>query len=314
LAFSQLPGWSQEDHAAALDMFRDACGIASERAWREVCRRARALGPIGESAAQSFWEANFELQPVGGPGPREGLLTGYYEPEFPARAQRQWPFTAPVRGRRDVLAGAERAAIEAQAPRQALAWMKPEDLFFMQIQGSGVLDLPDGRRVRAIYAGSNDRPFVAIAGAMRARGLLAAGDLSGEAIRAWLAAHRGPEADALMRLDPRYIYFSLVAYDGREPRGAAGVSLTPGRALAIDPARHAYGEVYWIDARSPVLAGAFPVYRRLAMTLDVGAAIQGQVRADLYLGTGAAAGAEAGRIRHRLVLWRLVPRSGPTVP
>jgi membrane-bound lytic murein transglycosylase A len=68
------------------------------------------------------------------------------------------------------------------------------------------------------------------------------------------------------------------------------------------------GELIWIDASSPMLAGAFPDYRRIAMALDTGGAIKGEVRADLYLGVGAAAGSEAGRVRHTLRFYRLVPR------
>ncbi|MDB5458488.1 MAG: transglycosylase, partial [Caulobacteraceae bacterium] len=202
---------------------------------------------------------------------------------------------------------ADREAIEQSPADRPLAWMKPEDLFFLQIQGSGVLAFPDGRQLRAVYAANNGMPFVGIAAPMRAQGLLADSNTSGEMIRAWLAQHRGADADAVMRLNPRYIFFTLQPYDGGEPSGAAGVALTPGRALAVDPARHGYGELYWINGEAPALSGAFPAYRRLAMALDTGSAIKGEVRADLYLGSGEDAGAEAGRVRHRLKLYRLVP-------
>jgi membrane-bound lytic murein transglycosylase A len=90
--------------------------------------------------------------------------------------------------------------------------------------------------------------------------------------------------------------------------GAAGIPLPAGRAIAVDAGKHALGELFWLDAGAPKLAGAFPAYRRLAVALDVGGAIKGDVRADLYTGTGPAAGAEAGRVRHELRLYRLVPR------
>jgi membrane-bound lytic murein transglycosylase A len=143
---------------------------------------------------------------------------------------------------------------------------------------------------------------------MRDRGLLAGDNTSAEAIRSWLADHRGPEADAIMRLNPRYAFFSLTPDDGRQPVGSANLPLPPGRALAVDPAYHQMGELYWVDAETPILKGAFPTYRRLALALDTGGAIKGAVRADLYLGLGPAAGAEAGRVRHALRLYRLVPK------
>jgi membrane-bound lytic murein transglycosylase A len=323
-SLSLLAGWDREDHAGALDMFRASCGVQKDVAWHEVCLRARDLGPQDEVIAKAFWETNFRVVPVGAPG-AEGLLTGYFAPEYPARASRQGEFTAPVRPRpaelpaADVGAGGgtapwlDREAIEESEEARPLAWMKPEDLFFLQIQGSGVLDFPDGRRLRAVYAANNGRPFTGIATPLRLRGVLASDNTSGEAIRAWLAENRGPDADAIMRLNARYIFFSLQPFDGREPAGAAGMTLTPGRALAVDPSRHDYGAVYWVDGEAPSLSGAFPTYRRLAMALDTGSAIRGEVRADLYLGTGQDAGAEAGRIKHRLKLWRLIPVLEPSL-
>ena len=205
------------------------------------------------------------------------------------------------------LASADRATIETAAAPDALAWMRPEDLFFLQIQGSGTLVFPDGQRSKVAYAADNGRPFVAIARPMVERRLLAPGRASGDNIRGWLASHAGPEADAVMRLNPRYVFFALGPDDGRQPPGAAGVPLPPGRSLAVDPSRHGYGELYWIDASAPVLTGATRRYRRLAMALDTGAAIRGEVRADLYIGRGDVAGDEAGRVRHTLRMTRLVP-------
>jgi membrane-bound lytic murein transglycosylase A len=315
IGFAALQGWDQEDHAAALDMFRASCGVSKAPAWHEVCLRARDLGAQDEVIAKAFWETNFRIQPLAD----EGLLTAYFAPEYPARASRQAPFTAPVRARPADLPSADagggsgtvpyrdRAAIEDSPADKPLAWMKPEDLFFLQVQGSGVLDFPEGQRLRAVYAANNGMPFVGIAAPMRRQGLLADNNTSGEMIRAWLAQHRGPDADEIMRKNPRYIFFALQPYDGREPSGAAGVILTPGRALAVDPSRHDYGALYWINGEAPALTGAFPAYRRLAMALDTGSAIRGEVRADLYLGTGEQAGAEAGRVRHRLKLYRLIP-------
>lgn len=305
--FADLPGWEAEDHRAALDAFRAGCGVARNSAAAAVCRKARALGPLDEDAARAFLETNFRPEPVG----EEGLLTAYFSPVYEARAEPDGDFSAPVRARPDDLDAAapyaDRSTIETEGLGQPLAWMRPEELFFLQIQGSGVLVYPDGTRRRAAFAAHNGHPFAGIARPMRQQGLLADADTSGEAIRAWLADHRGPEAEAIMRLNPRYVFFRLEADDGRDPAGAAGVSLPAGRAIAVDPGRHAMGELFWIDASAPALAGAFPVYRRLAVALDTGGAIKGEVRADLYTGRGPAAGVEAGRVRHVLRLYRLVP-------
>ncbi len=313
LGFADLPGWDAEDHAGALQAFAAGCGVSKDADLRAVCARARALGPLDEPRARLFLEANFRAERVGD----QGLLTAYFAPRYEARESRDGPFTAPVRAKpADLVAQdmgsfdtalPDRADIEAAPADHVLAWMKPEELFFLQIQGSGVLSLPDGRRLKAVFSASNGKPFVPIARILRDRGVLADNNTSGDAIMAWLADHRGPEADEVMRLNPRYVFFNLEPDDGREPAGTAGVTLIPGRALAVDPTQHAMGELYWIDARAPALSGAFPVYQRLAVALDSGGAIKGAVRADLYAGSGPGAGREAGRVRHVLTLYRLAP-------
>jgi len=331
LSFTDLAGWSQEDHLGALQAFREGCGVAKEPVLAEVCRKARADRSADDAAARRFLETHFRPEPVAG----QGLLTAYFAPEYEARMSRSAEFSAPMRGKpADLLTVdlsqfdptlaskkvtgeieggqlvpyLDRAAIEATPETRPLAWLRPEDLFFLQIQGSGILILPDGRRVRAAFAAHNGKPFVGIATPMRDRGLLPDNNTSGDAIRTWLADHRGPEADAIMRLNPRYVFFQTLPDDGKQAVGAAGIPLPAGRAIAVDPSKHAMGELYWLDASAPKLSGAFPAYRRLAVALDVGGAIKGDARADLYTGTGAAAGAEAGRVRHELRLYRLVPQ------
>src|SRR5690606_1923358 len=137
-------------------------------------------------------------------------------------------FNAPVLAPpADPKGAGDRADIEARAiPNQALAWMRAEDLFFLQIQGSGYLTFEDGSRARAAYAADNGKTFVGIARPMAQQGLLPRNGTSGDAIRAWLADHRGPEAQAVMALNPRYIFFRMDPDDGGDPAGAAGVPLT----------------------------------------------------------------------------------------
>lgn len=308
LELAALPGWSQEDHAGAYAAYLQTCHVARDPAYAAVCAKARASGPLSGEFARRFFELNFRAAPP----PPPGLLTAYFAPEYEARFSRQAEFSAPVRPRpADLPANGapyyDRATIEATPEARPLAWMRPEDLFFLQIQGSGTLRLPDGRRLKVLYDAHNGQPFVGIAAPMRDQGMLAADNTSGEAIRRWLADHRGPEAEAVMRLNPRYVFFRTAPDDGLDPAGAAGVPLPSGRAIALDLSRHVLGEPFWIEASAPTLSGAFPSYRRLVMGLDTGGAIKGDARADLYLGRGAAAGLEAGRVKHTLRLYRLIP-------
>ncbi|HEY5071643.1 MAG TPA: MltA domain-containing protein [Caulobacteraceae bacterium] len=312
--FARLPGWTSEDHAAGLAAFQKACSVASSPGVAEVCARARELGPARETRAKRFLETNFRLQRASGPG----LLTAYFSPIYDARRTRGGDFTAPLRPRPPDLPRADwgpggsahyvdRTAIEARETTASLAWLRPEELFILQIQGSGSLVFEDRTRARAAFDGDNGAPFLAIGAVLKRRGLIGR-DGSGEDVRRWLAANRGPLADEVMRLDRRYVFFRLLPDDGDEPSGAAGVPLIPGRTIAVDLAAHHLGELFWMDAEPP--DGGLPGYRRLAVALDTGGALEGAARADLYLGRGPAAGLEAGRVRHVLYLYRLAPNRG----
>lgn len=309
-----LPGWNQEDLFTALAAYAAGCGGAREARHKRLCDEANVLMQSGRtpSQARQFFEQNFVVRPVETADGSPGLLTSYFAPEYPARRLPDAEFNAPVRSApQGWVRGqrlADRATIEAAAATDALAWMRAEDLFFMQIQGSGYLTFEDGGHARAAYAADNGHPFVGIARPMAERDLLPRNGTSGEAIRAWLADRRGPEAQAIMALNPRYIYFRIDPDDGGHPPGAAAIPLFPRRSIAVDPGYWTYGDLVWISADGGNLAGARSSYHGLVMALDTGSAIRGPVRADLYMGRGEAAGAEAGTVRHPLRMWRLVPR------
>ena len=305
VSWSTLPGWGAEDHLAALAAISAACRVKPSRI-TEACATLVRNPPSDDAGAREFIQRWFALRAV----PDEGLLTAYYTPIYEARRSPKPPFTAALRPPPSDpgLLIADRSVIETAPADDALLWMRPEDLFFLQIQGSAVLDLPGGERLKAGFAAANGQAFVPLARVMRDRGLITDAGSSAGAIHAWLADHRGPEADAVMDLNPRYVFFRIRPDDGASPAGAAGVALPPGRAVAVDPAFHAMGELLWIEASDPRLTDARPAYHRLVAALDVGSAIKGEVRADLYAGQGEDAGEEAGHVLHRLVIYRLEPR------
>ena len=316
LSPATLPGWNDEDHLAAFEAWTVGCTVARDAASRTQCDRAMLIKqtsrPVTPSMARAFLESGFTVVAAVTADGRPGLLTSYFAPEYAARRTPDAEFDMPVRPRPEGwtrgTVGAVRAEIEAAPPTDALAWMRAEDLFFMQIQGSGYLTFEDGATTRAAYAADNGQPFTGIARPMTEQGLLPANGTSGEAIRAWLAAHRGPEARAVMALNPRYIFFAMTPDDGGHPNGAAGIPLTARRSIAVDPAHWRYGDLVWISADGGNLVGALASYQGLVVALDTGSAIRGPVRADFYLGRGDAAGEEAGAVRHPLRMWRLVPR------
>jgi membrane-bound lytic murein transglycosylase A len=311
---SDLPGWDRDDHLAAFQAFRAGCETAPAEADHRACADAQRLPIQDETAARRFFEARFVAAPVA----EAGLLTGYFAPEYEARTAPDEIFSAPVKPRPPELKrgadgkfAAYLARVEIETtPGPALAYMRPEDLFFLQIQGSGYLDFPDGRKARAAYAADNGQPFKGIAKPLAERGLLASDQTTGDGIRRWLADHRGAEAQAITDLDPRYVFFALEPDDGAEPKGSAGVPLPAGRAAAVDRTQFSMGQLLWI-ASEPDGFGAAAPYRRLVVALDEGGAIKGPARVDLFLGRGETAGREAGRIKQPLRLFRLIPKDSP---
>ncbi|RZJ88675.1 MAG: murein transglycosylase, partial [Brevundimonas sp.] len=286
-----LAGWDQEDHLAAFMAYVEGCGAARETAAVARCDEARLIQqtskPITPTRAREFFERGFDVVEAETADGRPGMLTSYFAPEYSARHAPGGDYDAPILGRPPSPDTRPRVEIEADpGAADILGWMRTEDLFFLQIQGSGYLDFGDGEHQRAAYAGDNGQPFRGIARPMADQGLLPANGTSGEAIRAWLDEHRGPEAKAVTALNPRYIFFRLDPDDGGQPAGAAGIPLTPRRAIAVDPASWRYGDLVWVEADGATLPGARRGYRGLVMALDTGSAIRGPVRADLYMGRG----------------------------
>ncbi|ODS01177.1 hypothetical protein AUC68_12470 [Methyloceanibacter methanicus] len=174
----------------------------------------------------------------------------------------------------------------------------PVELFFMQVQGSGLVHLDDGSTARLTYAGKNGHPYTSIARVLVDSGVLAADDIDMDAVKAWLREDpmRGR---ALMQKNESYVFFSVLSTEdaAQGPRGADGVPLSAGRSLAVDPAYIPLGSPVFVTV--PDLAdenGAAP-FRRLMIAQDVGSAIRGPQRGDIFFGTGAAAGTIAGRTR-----------------
>ncbi|MBW8880416.1 MAG: MltA domain-containing protein [Asticcacaulis sp.] len=323
-----LPGWGTSDAFIALEALRATCIYKKGRQYAPVCSDLGTQEFDSPDQIKDFLNSHLMVEPLAG----EGLLTGYYVPDYQADYVQTPEFSQPVRPKPDDLvtvAGSQltpassaakiaarkvgdkyvpyytRAEIEMM-PVMTGYYMRPEDYFFMQIQGSGFLDMPDGKRVYAAYAADNGRPFVGVATVMVERGYLTKDQTSGDNIHQWLADHRGPEATEIMNMNPRYGFFAIKP-EMTEPVGAAGLPLPPGSAIAVDPTQHDLGDLFWLDAKAGTLSGAFPAYQRLVAALDTGGAIKGNIRADLYIGLGARAGSEAGRIKHALHMWRIVP-------
>lgn len=320
------PEWAADDHRAAFIGFletarRIAAGDPAPRSGRPprppliaAAKAALAAGPLDATRARRFFETRFRPAEV---IPSEGsaFLTGYYEPELPASPVPTPAFTAPALGLPDDLVRIapypDRTAIEtgALAGRGLeLVWLDRIELFFAQIQGSARLRLPDGTRLRLSYAGRNGRPYVPIGRIVVEEGHVPHEEMTMDRLKAWLRANPS-ETDRVIRMNPSYVFFRLEADSDRGPVGAAGAPLMALRSIAVDRTAWSYGTPFFVDADLPEPDGGSRPFAGLAVAQDTGTAIVGPARIDLFFGSGEAAGARAGLVRHPGRLTVLLPRS-----
>lgn len=329
--FSDLPGWEEDDHAAGLSAFL--------RSGVENFSEAQAALCGGAAGARRYFETWFTPHRVIH-GVGEGLLTGYYEPVLAGSRVRTGPFQTPVHARppdlvnlvaesmrgaagagltharkdgEHIVPYATREEIECGAldglGLEILYLADPVDAFFMHVQGSGLIELTDGTRVRLTYDGKNGHPYTSIGRVLIETGAFRADELTMDVLGKWLRAdpERGRQ---LMWRNTSYVFFrELAEAEAPSAIGAMGVPLTPGRSLAIDTGIHALGTPIYIVA--PALTHADDEggpFRRLMIAQDVGSAIRGPERGDIYFGTGSEAGRRAGITRHRGNFFVLLPR------
>jgi membrane-bound lytic murein transglycosylase A len=189
-----------------------------------------------------------------------------------------------------------------------MAWLKdPLDLFFLHIQGSGRLRLPDGKELPVQYHASNGRPYRSIGRYLIDRGLVPREEMSMHTLRGYLTNH--PQVlDEVLNYNPAYVFFRQAE---KGPLGSLGVLLTPGRSVALDPRVFPKGAVGFISTEKPLvndrgeLKGWTP-FSRFVLNQDSGGAIKGAGRADLFWGSGSYAELAAGHLRHDGDLYILI--------
>ena len=313
----ELPGWGQDRALEWWPALLRGCEKPMP-GWTGVCAQARAFRPGADREATAWLMRTLQPYRVESPdGQREGLVTGYYEPELDARRQAQGEFRVPLLAPPQDLAQRKpydtRQQIESNPAltRLSLAWVQdPLDALVMQIQGSGRLRVTErdgsSRWVRLSFAGHNEQPYRSMGQWLIAQGELRPTEASWSGIKDW--GRRNPQRlKEAMWANPRYVFFREEPLPDLAvgPRGGQGVPLTPGRSIAVDKASIPYGTPVWLDTTEPL--STTPL-RRLVMAQDTGAAIVGAERAEYFWGWGELAEAQAGRMKQPLRLWVLWPR------
>jgi membrane-bound lytic murein transglycosylase A len=326
-SWSDLPGWSTDRPLEAWGALRRSCEKLApdqERTWRAVCADALRTTPPDDAAARAWFElrlAPWRVLPLDPAASADGLITGYYEPQFDAQrrasATHRTPLYAPPADLATRRPWYTRAQIDALPAAQGalrgreIAFLAdPVDAFVLQIQGSGRVRItePDGRvtSARLAFAGHNDHAYASVGRWLLDQGELKNNDASWPAIKDW--TRRNPQrVPQLLAANPRYIFFREEPLPDASlgPRGSQGVALVPERSIAVDVQSIPLGTPVWLDTTEPL--GSTPL-RRLVLAQDTGGAILGAVRADYFWGWGERAEQQAGRMKQPLKLWVLWPK------
>ena len=293
LDWADLNGWAEDDHATALAVFQRTCIDMKEGDWPAICALSNKQGD-----ARVFFETFF--RPVLITDGEEPLFTGYYEPELPGSRTPTQRFSVPIYARPDDAPQGEwltRGQLESSGILEnrnlEIAWLEnPVDKFFLQVQGSGRIALPNGKHMRVGYGGKNGHKYRSIGKELARRGVFEEHQVSARVIRNWVTENPVEGRD-LLNHNPSYVFFreitELDPEDG--PLGAMNRPLTAGRTLAVDPEVVPLGAPVWLEKD-----GADPI-RRLMVAQDTGSAVKGAQRADVFYGSGDEAGAAAGIVR-----------------
>ena len=335
--FADLPGWSTDNLAEAASGVRASCTrFRNQPAWKATC----ASLPAAQASPQ-VWREHIERNYVpwrvaAVNGETSGLITGYYEPLLRGSRRREGAFQVPLYappddllvidlssinpdlrnlrlcGRLDgkrVVPYFSRAEIErgvAPVAGKEIVWVDDAvEAFFLQVQGSGRVQLPSGESMRLGYSDQNGHPYVSIGRVLIDQGDLTAGEATLQGIQAWARSH--PERlNAVLDRNPSYVFFRELSIQdpAAGPPGAMGIPLVPMRSIAVDPrfiplGAPVYLATTWPNREQPL--------ERLVFAQDTGGAIRGAVRADFFWGFGAEAGEQAGRMRQPGRLWMLWP-------
>lgn len=335
--WEMLPDWQATDLQAAWGAFLQSCRtLKNKQNWQSVCVRANELTQPDSATIRAFFEQSFTPYQVFNPdGTSQGLITGYYEPKLFGSRVRTDRFRYPLyavpddlltidlnelypqlkdlrlRGRvqgKRVVPYYNRAEIDngkAVLQGRELFWVdNAVELFFLQIQGSGRIELPDGSLVKVGYAEQNGHPYISIGKKLIEMGELKAEEASMQSIKLW--AERHPDKlDALLAQNPSYVFFRELPSGLSAPLGALGVPLTAAYSIAVDARTIPLGAPVFLSTTYPNTAEPL---NRLMLAQDTGGAIKGAVRADFFWGFGAQAGIQAGRMKQRGQMWVLFPK------
>lgn len=307
--------------------------------WQFACKKALSLpeGSINPRAAKAFFEAYFRPLTYTLKQPVQGLFTGYYMPEYKGSLVRTSVYNVPVYGVPKNLVEVNLRDFDSRLPQKhlfgrvsngrlrpyfthreinngaikqhgkAIVWLKSMvDRTYLEIQGSGIVLLPNGERMALGYAAQNGAPYTAIGSVLIRKGVMTRDNASMQRIRKYLESH--PKAmKTLLERNQSFVFFRVLP--SSIALGAQGIGLTPGFSLAVDRSHVPLGTPIWLSTTRPDKHhdDKTPL-QRLMIAQDTGGAIKGHVRGDVYWGSGSMAEEVAGRMKNPGHYWLLLPK------
>lgn len=337
VTWDQLAGWKEDETQEAWSALLQNCKrmVKEEAIWQHVCTKAISAPIINKNTTKKFFQNHFKIEPlIKSDGDNQGLMTGYYEPLLLGSYQPSERFKYPiyktpedmliielgdlypelkgkrVRGKLDgnrVIPFDARNSIDSvntPLAGQELLWVDDYiDLFFLHIQGSGRVQLPDGKVIGVGYANQNGHPYVSIGKYLIDQGFAKPQGMSMFTLKDWLR-NNPDKAEQVLFANPSYVFFHIRDDVESGAVGSLNVPLTPERSIAIDPKTVPLGTALWLDSQYP---DGTPL-RKLVFAQDTGGAIKGELRADFFFGTGKQAEKWAGTMKQKVRFYRLVPQ------
>jgi membrane-bound lytic murein transglycosylase A len=335
--WSSLAGFEQDDMTQAWGALLQSCGpLKKQEMWRSTCEAASKLSSPDSATIRGFLREYFSpYQMINQDGGDTGLITGYYQPLLKGSRTRSERYRYPLYGKPDDLVTVDlgniypelahrrlrgrlagnrlsayysRGEIEVLPSPMAgkeIMWVDDiVDLFFLQIQGSGLIQLENGEMVPVGYADQNGHPYLSIGKVLIDRGELTADKASMQGIKEWGRRNLDKLRD-LLNSNPSYVFFRELPGGLSGPLGALGVPIATGRSVAIDPRYIPLGAPVFLSTTYP---NSGKPLQRLMLAQDTGGAIKGSVRADFFWGAGFDAGRQAGAMKQQGRIWVLLPK------
>ena len=335
-----IDAMAEDNLSAAWGAWLQSCStLQNKEPWQLACQAANTLtiggrAPSNQAIATYLKQYFTVYQATNVDGTDTGMITGYYQPLLKGSRFKTDRYRYPLYGKpadlvtvdlsslypelrhkrvRGRLAGDrvipyyDRREIEENEPLagQEILWVEDIiDLFFLQIQGSGLVQLDSGEQVHVGYADQNGQAYNSIGRILIEQGELTRDKASMQGIKNW-ARNNPHKLRDLLYSNPSYVFFRELPPGLPGPLGALGVPITAERSVAVDPR--------YIPLGAPIfLATTYPnsskPLNRLMLAQDTGGAIKGGVRADFFWGAGDEAGRKAGAMKQQGKIWVLLPK------